>query len=94
MTCRELVDVVADYLEGQLSRSERARFEEHIASCDGCSVYFDQIRRVVRAAVSLADTFVAREALAPLLAAFHGWKDAGYTMDADEVLAHLRARAS
>lgn len=74
LTCRELVEVVTDYLEGQLSRSERARFEEHIASCDGCSIYFDQIRRVARAGESLADTVVTREALAPLLAAFHGWK--------------------
>lgn len=74
LTCRELVEMVTDYLEGQLSHSERARFEEHVASCDDCSVYFDQIRRVARAGASLADTFVARETLAPLLAAFHGWK--------------------
>ena len=74
LSCRELVEAVTDHLEGQLSRGERARFEEHLARCGDCTVYFDQIRGVVRAGATLADTFIAREALAPLLTAFHGWK--------------------
>lgn len=74
LTCKELVEIVTDYLEGQLSCGERARFEEHVAGCDNCTIYFDQIRRITRAGASLADTFVAREALAPLLTAFRGWK--------------------
>jgi anti-sigma factor RsiW len=74
MTCKELVEIVTDYLEGQLSRGERARFEQHVAACEDCTIYFDQIRRITRAGALLADTFVAREALAPLLTAFRGWK--------------------
>jgi len=74
LACKELVEIVTEYLEGQLSRGERARFEEHLADCGACTIYFDQVHRVARASASLADSFVPREALAPLLTAFRGWK--------------------
>ena len=33
ITCRELVELVTDYLEGALPRRDRGRFEAHIAQC-------------------------------------------------------------
>ena len=36
MTCRQVVELMTDYLDGALSAADRARFEEHIAGCDGC----------------------------------------------------------
>ena len=74
LTCKELVELVTSYLEGQLSPADRARFEVHTTSCGACVVYYDQMRRVVRAGPSLLDTSLAPEASAPLLAAFRGWK--------------------
>jgi anti-sigma factor RsiW len=44
LTCRELV---ADYHEGALSAGERERFEDHMAACEGCSVYVEQIRTTI-----------------------------------------------
>ena len=45
--CREFVELVTDYLEGALPPSERARFEAHLAECDGCAGYLEDMRRLV-----------------------------------------------
>ena len=44
ITCRELVELVTDYLEGALAPADRARFEEHLEICDACVAYVEQIR--------------------------------------------------
>ena len=47
LVCREFVELVTDYLEGTLPDTERARFEAHLAECDGCTGYLEDMRRVV-----------------------------------------------
>ena len=46
LVCREFVELVTDYLEGALSADEHARFEAHLAECDGCAGYLQDIRRI------------------------------------------------
>jgi anti-sigma factor RsiW len=46
MTCRELVELVTDYLDGVLSPDAAERFADHLAICDGCERYLDQFRMV------------------------------------------------
>ena len=53
MTCRELVRLITDYLEGGLSRGDRRRFERHLRGCDGCTTYVEQMRETVRIVGSL-----------------------------------------
>jgi anti-sigma factor RsiW len=47
LVCREFVELVTDYLEGTLPEQERARFEAHLAECEGCAGYFEDMRRMV-----------------------------------------------
>ena len=47
LVCIEFVEVVTDYLEGAMTPEDRARFETHLAACDGCSMYLDQIRTTI-----------------------------------------------
>jgi anti-sigma factor RsiW len=47
LVCREFVELVIDYLEGALPDVERARFEAHLAECDGCTAYLEDMRRLV-----------------------------------------------
>lgn len=47
LVCREFVELVTDYLEGTLPASERLRFEAHLAECDGCAGYLQDIGRMV-----------------------------------------------
>ena len=49
LSCQELVELVTDYLEGALSPGDLVRFERHIAACDGCTRYVDQLRATIRA---------------------------------------------
>ena len=47
LTCRELVEVLTDYLEGALTAEERAEIERHIVICRGCSNYVEQFRSTI-----------------------------------------------
>ena len=74
MTCQELVSLVTDYLEGALTPSERARFEAHLAECDGCGEYLDQMRTTIRLVGELGDDAISPVRHADLLAAFRSWR--------------------
>ncbi|HXB16855.1 MAG TPA: zf-HC2 domain-containing protein [Solirubrobacteraceae bacterium] len=47
LVCREFVELVTDYLEDRLPARERARFEAHLAECDGCEGYLEDMRRMI-----------------------------------------------
>jgi len=74
MTCRELVELVTDYLEQRLSANDVRRFDAHLASCDGCTAYVAQMRRTIEMVGTLTDTDIAPQALDELLRAFRSWK--------------------
>jgi anti-sigma factor RsiW len=73
MPCRELVELVTDYLEDRLTPFDRARFEAHLAACDVCRTYLDQFRQTVRTLGRLPEESLSPEARNGLLAAFRGW---------------------
>ena len=73
MPCRELVELVTDYLEDRLSPIDRARFEAHLATCDACRTYLDQYRQSVRMLGRLPEESLSPEARNALLVAFRGW---------------------
>ena len=74
LACQELVELVSDYLEGALSDADRARFEAHIAGCDGCTTYVRQMRDTLALMGELTTESISPEAQADLLAAFRDWK--------------------
>ncbi len=47
LACRDLVELVTDYLELTLEPSDRARVEEHLAHCGHCARYVRQIRLTI-----------------------------------------------
>jgi len=59
LACRELVEVVTDYLEGRLPAGEAARLEAHLRECPGCEAYVAQIRIVLRLGGASRDREVA-----------------------------------
>ena len=42
--CQEMVELITDYLEDALPRSQRRRFQAHIAGCEHCTEYLEQMR--------------------------------------------------
>jgi MFS family permease len=47
LACKQLVELVADYLDDALSPEIRARFEEHLTGCDGCTTYLKQTQQII-----------------------------------------------
>jgi anti-sigma factor RsiW len=74
LSCRELVELVTEYLEGALSPEERSRFDAHVGRCDGCREYLDQIRETVEIAGRLTPEQLDPAAETALLNAFRDWK--------------------
>ena len=74
MTCRELVELVTEYLEETLAPAARQRFEAHVSGCRGCRAYLEQMRLTVDALGRLTEQDVGPDAEAALRRAFRGWK--------------------
>jgi anti-sigma factor RsiW len=40
---------MSDYLDGALSRRDRRRLEKHLAECDACTAFLEQMRVTIAA---------------------------------------------
>lgn len=74
ITCKELVELVTDYVEDALPIEERLRFEEHLAVCGPCRTYLRQMRETIRATGGLTEESIAPAARESLLQAFRNWR--------------------
>lgn len=74
LTCRELVELVTDYLENTLSPAEHAHVVEHLAGCEGCDRYVEQMRETIGALGALQEKDVSPEAEKKLRQVFSEWK--------------------
>ena len=70
MGCRELVELVTDYLDGALAGPDRVRFEAHVAGCEGCGEYVREIRLTVEASARLEPEPMSPELRQRLMDAF------------------------
>ena len=48
MTCCEVIDFLLEYLSGELSASERAEFEQHLAECPDCAAYLKSYEQTIK----------------------------------------------
>ena len=74
LSCQELVELVTDYLEGALDERDLRAFEEHLAACDGCTEYLEQMRTTIRLVGTLTPKISTQDAETALLQAFRDWK--------------------
>ena len=70
VTCREVVELVTDYLEGTLAPEEAALFEQHLNFCDGCDWYVDQLRATISTVGRIEQEEVPEAMRTKLLTAF------------------------
>ena len=75
LACKELVELVTDYLEGALTPADHERFEAHISGCDACTMYLDQMRQTIAALGHIPPESLSPEAEAELLEVFRGWRE-------------------
>lgn len=74
MTCKELVELVTDYLEGALPPEDVADFEKHLAICTGCRNYLTQMRQTILGLGNLTEESIPEDAKRELLVLFRDWK--------------------
>jgi len=73
ITCKELVELITDYVEGTLPRGERRRFQSHMRECDGCTTYLEQMRMTIEATGRLTEDTIEPVAREALLVVFRDW---------------------
>jgi anti-sigma factor RsiW len=55
LSCKEVTEIVTDYVEGRMSLSDRMRFHMHIGMCKHCRAYVRQMKATVAALGKVPD---------------------------------------
>jgi epoxyqueuosine reductase QueG len=66
--CRQIADLLSDYLEGSLPKHTRELLEWHIEGCGPCVAFLNTYRGAVNAATKLKEVEIPRELKQRLLA--------------------------
>ena len=77
ITCQEVVELITDYLEGQLDDETRTEMEAHLALCPGCDTYLAQMRRTIEELGHVPVDTLSAQAQADLLATFRTFHPRG-----------------
>jgi anti-sigma factor RsiW len=75
LPCNEFVELATDYLEGALSVEQRLVVERHLAFCEPCVDYLDQMRAMIRATGELREEDVPAPVIESLADAFRALHD-------------------
>lgn len=54
--CVDAVELVTEYLDVALDASDHAAFETHLAHCEGCTIFVDQIRMTIHLTCATSGT--------------------------------------
>lgn len=74
LTCREVVEVITDYLEGAMVNPDRARFERHLEECTGCTAVLAQFRATIEATGLLTESEVSADQREAMREVFRRWR--------------------
>jgi predicted anti-sigma-YlaC factor YlaD len=74
LDCARLVELVTDYLEGAPLQADLVRLEGHLAACQGCRHYLEQMRETIRATGRLGPEEIPPDALDGLLDVYRAYR--------------------
>jgi anti-sigma factor RsiW len=74
IVCRQAVELMAGYLDGGLSGTERARLEAHLRHCPHCSEYLAQLRVAIDTLGRVEPDDLPDEALDELVSLYRRWQ--------------------
>ena len=75
LTCKELTELITDYLEERLPQIEQVRFEQHLSACSGCVAFLQQMRTTIKTLGAKRSVEIPQPIQSDLLQAFRHWKD-------------------
>ena len=78
LPCRDLVELVTDYLEDVLVLADRRRFEAHLVECDACATYVEQLRATVDVAGRVPPAELSPAVRAHLRSVFRNLSTTGF----------------
>ena len=53
ITCRQLIDIIGDFVAGELDAQSLSDFERHHVRCPSCQAYLETYRRTIQLVHSL-----------------------------------------
>ncbi len=74
LTCRDITEIVTDYLEGRMTLGTRMRFHMHLGMCKHCRAYLRQMKNTIETLGRLPEEPVPPELREELLRRFRSWK--------------------
>ncbi len=74
LTCREIVQLITEYLEDTMPPETRLRFERHVAICPACRGFLAQMRETLRLSGEITEESLSPAMRDELLAGFRDWK--------------------
>jgi len=73
-TCRDVAEIMTDYIEGSMSFRDRFRFHLHLGMCTGCRNYLRQMKQTIATLGKLPAEPVPPHVRDELLKRFRNWK--------------------
>ena len=73
LACRQLVELVNDYLEGHLPSEIELRFERHLETCPACATYVQQMKMTIALTGRTVVEGLSPTAQESLVEAFRDW---------------------
>ena len=74
LVCQQAVELVTNYLEGALSRSDRRRYEAHLADCPHCTEYLAQMRKTIELTGTLTPEDLTPQVQDEFIALYRQWR--------------------
>jgi anti-sigma factor RsiW len=75
LVCQQAVELMSDYLDGSLSRRDRRRLNAHLALCDACTAYLEQLRVTIAVSGVVSIDDLSPEVLETLTELFERFRD-------------------
>jgi anti-sigma factor RsiW len=73
LMCKEVVELVSEYLGNTLNAANRVRFEKHLLTCPPCTAYLAQMRTTLAIAGGLDKPPPSTEVQRELVTLFRRW---------------------
>lgn len=77
ISCQEVVEIVTDYLEGELDDATKSELEAHLALCPGCDTYLNQMRETIDRLGHVPVDTLSEQAQTDLISAFRTFHGTG-----------------
>jgi anti-sigma factor RsiW len=74
LVCRQVVELLTEYLDDALAPRDRARLEAHLADCPHCTEYLAQLRATIASAGRVETDDLEPEVVDDLVALYRRWR--------------------